>query len=52
MSGHAPSPAGETETLTALRGTPEQFCPAEDVTAVECRPVGNQNVEDEIKVGL
>ena len=51
MNGHSPSPAGETETVTALRNMPEQFCPAEDITAIECRPVGNQNIEEEIKVG-
>ena len=50
MSGHSPAPAGETETVTDLSNMPEQFCPAEDITAIECRPVGNQNIEEAIKV--
>ncbi|KAK7109139.1 mucin-5B-like [Littorina saxatilis] len=52
MSGHRPSPAGETETLTALRSMPGEFCPPEDIVAVECRPMGNQMVEDEVKAAV
>lgn len=44
MSGHTPNDAGEQEKMSNLRSQ-FTFCPSEDITAVECRPVGVQHVD-------
>ena len=49
MNGHSPSPAGETETVTALRKS-EVFCATQDITAIECQPVGGQALDHQIQV--
>ena len=51
MSGHSPSPSGETETVTALRKS-QTFCATQDITAIECQPVGGQVLDDHVQVSL
>ena len=51
MSGHSPSPGGETETVTGLRKS-ETFCATQDITAIECQPVGGQVLDDQVQVSL
>ena len=48
LNSHAPSTGGEIESMTTVK----EFCPIEDITAVECQPVGNPLVDQHILVRM